>query len=478
MGRYFVRFQQETDRDGAAMALAPYLPEGDRPYAARRDQHILIAELGPEEVTSAREAGARVYEDVRFSEVLANPLVARRGPAWEYWNPPAAMFASAAGPLLAQTQADVMAQINAPAAWATTRGLGVTIAVVDTGIAGNHPEFQAARRSPRSVSFAFADPWVDPKGHGSMCASAAAGSAANGGRYDGVAPEAQLLAARSTFFSTDIYKLYDRLIDDRQAGLIGPLVISNSYGLYRCDAPGGLPADHPYLEIIREAVQSGIVVVFAAGNNHADVLCNHDPAACGPNTIWAVNSIDEVMTVGTVNADNRNDIGPHANSSRGPGQWAQARTKPDVVAPTYGEIIWGDGYRVMDWWGTSGACPQVAGLAALILSVNPALTPAQVGDIIRATATPLPAAPECVGAGLINCAAAVQQAQALLAPPAPPPAPPMPPAPAMPTPAPAAPASPATAVLDRATIDRLHAAPDTTIAPARRRRRRNTDGQG
>jgi subtilisin family serine protease len=64
----------------------------------------------------------------------------------------------------------------------------------------------------------------------------------------------------------------------------------------------------------------------------------------------------------------------------------------------------------MEWWGTSGACPQVAGLAALILSVNPTLQPAQVGDIIRSAARPLAAAQECVGAGLIDCRAAVEAA--------------------------------------------------------------------
>lgn len=154
---------------------------------------------------------------------------------------------------------------------------------------------------------------------------------------------------------------------------------------------------------------NNIVVVFAAGNNHFDTLCNHDPTACSPDTIWAINSIDEVLTVGTVNADNRNDQGPHANSSRGPGQWSQERPKPDVVAPTYGEVVWGNGYQIMEWWATSGACPQVAGLAALILSVNPGLSPARTGQIIRYAATPLNAPPECVGAGLIDCEAAVAQ---------------------------------------------------------------------
>jgi serine protease AprX len=407
MSRYFVRFTEEAERSMVMSTLAPTAPESDRPYPARRDNHLLIADLGPEEVASARESGAEVFEDVRFEEVVQDPLLRGRGPSWPYWEPQADTLAPAA---IQVTQADVMNHIRAPEAWEISRGAGVTIAIVDTGIAGGRPEFPPQKRSARSVSFAFAEPWQDIKGHGSMCASAAAATTAAGGRFNGVAPDAELLSARTTLFSTDLYKLYDQLIDDREHGLLGPLVISNSYGLYRCDPPPGLPEDHPYLGLVREAVANGIVVVFAAGNNHADVLCNHDPDASTPNSIWAVNSVDEVLTVGTVNADNSNQVGAHANSSRGPGQWAVQRPKPDVVAPTYGEIVWGNGYRVMEWWGTSGACPQVAGLAALILSVNPPLQPAQVGDIIRSTARPLPAAQECVGAGLIDCRAAVDAA--------------------------------------------------------------------
>jgi subtilisin family serine protease len=150
-------------------------------------------------------------------------------------------------------------------------------------------------------------------------------------------------------------------------------------------------------------------VVFAAGNNDYDEQCNHDPSACGPNSIWAVNSSDRVLSVGTVaeNGSNQAPGSKHANSSRGPGQWANAFPKPDCVAPTYGQVVWGCGYRDLVWWGTSGACPQVAGLAALMLAIDPALTPQQVGDIIRSSCRSLPASTTCIGHGLIDCAAAV-----------------------------------------------------------------------
>jgi subtilisin family serine protease len=308
-----------------------------------------------------------------------------------------------------KTLHDVLDHIKAPVAWAKTRGAGVTLGIVDTGISSVMAEFPASNRSPFSKSFAYTTgPWQDYDGHGSMCACIAAATRSAGGRYDGVAPEATLLSARSNLRATDIYKLYDWVLSNKKSGAIaGPIVMSNSYGLYRCQPPPGLPEDHPYRGILLEAIESGIVVVFAAGNNHSDVLCNHPPAQCFPNTIWGVNSMDEVLCVGSVNWDDRLDVGAHANSSRGPGQWAKANLKPDCVAPTYGEVIWGSGYRSMEWWGTSGATPQVAGLAALLLSAEPALKVAEVADLIRRGCEAIPGqAASCVGSGVIDCAKA------------------------------------------------------------------------
>ena len=127
--------------------------------------------------------------------------------------------------------------------------------------------------------------------------------------------------------------------------------------------------------------------------------------------------LDEVLSVGTVDRNNRMDQPPqtsggysHRDSSRGPGQFATANPKPDCVAPTYGEVVWGCGYVAMEWWGTSGAAPQVTGLAALILSKKPSLSVADVGDIIKKTCVPIGLAPTCAGAGLIDCLAAMSKA--------------------------------------------------------------------
>jgi serine protease AprX len=411
MAKYFVRFPSAQLRTEArpmlqleAARMQPFFP-GYREDAKK----VLIADLSDEERKTAEQNGAEIYEDVQFYPV-GNPLEFPPASA-RYWEKNAA---GAAAPMLApppwmtKTQNDVMSQIRAPQAWTRTKGSGVTIGIVDTGIAGTMSEFPFARRSPQSYTFSFPDgPWNDAGGHGSMCASAAAASMDAGGRYNGVAPESLIMSLRTTLQSTDIYKLYEHVIISKRAGHFpGPVVLSNSYGIYTCSPPSVLPQSHPYLQIVRDAVSEGIAVVFAAGNNHAQGLCGWDPNQCNPNSIWGVNSIDEVLSVGTVNWNEAMNVGEHANSSRGPGQWASTTTKPDCVAPTYGEIIWGSGYQHMEWWGTSGACPQVAGLCALIFSQNQGLTPQQVYDRVRSTCRALPLGPTCAGAGIIDCDAA------------------------------------------------------------------------
>jgi subtilisin family serine protease len=406
----------------AAMPMLNADPERFRSFESASNDQILIADLSDDQRYAAEQNGAKVYEDVQFYPVapIDNPL-SLPGVDPQYWRRamarPAALaqMAPALSVWQTKTMADVMAHINAPKAWAKkARGRGVTIGIVDTGIDSSLKEFAAVRRSALSQSFAYSSgAWADTVGHGSMCAAIAASSLADGGRYEGVAPEAHVLSARTNFLATDIFKLYDWVLAKKRSGALpGPVVMSNSYGLYVCSAPAGLPQDHPYRQILLDAVVAGIVVVFAAGNNHAAGLCKNDPTKCSPNSIWSVNSMDEVLSVGTVNWSNRMDSGEHANSSRGPGQWASAHKKPDVVAPTYGEVAWGGGYQAMEWWGTSGACPQVAGLAALILSLDPSLTPAQVADVIRSTSRDVALPKTCAGAGLINCEAAVDKVKA------------------------------------------------------------------
>jgi subtilisin family serine protease len=378
-----------------------YRVERSSAVVAGMDGSTLIADLPQDEVERLRESGSfEVFDDIQF-EAFPPP---RPDPRW--WERSEAPFAGATWAGLSQR--DVMERIRAPQAHAISTGEGITVAVVDTGTAGSMKEFP--RRSGFSISPVYQDPWDDAVGHGTMCAAIACGTEVSGGLYSGVAPDATLLSARSILKATDLYLIYSHLLREKRNGSFPRgLVVSNSFGHYECQPPA-YPHGHPYADLIRLCVAEGIVFVFAAGNNHAFGLCDHAPDACAPNTIWGANSMDEVITVGTVdwNGSNREPGAEHANSSRGPGQWSRRGDKPDVVAPTYGKVAWGAGYRTMEWWGTSGACPQVAGLAALLLARNPALTPDEIRNIVRGAAVPLPAGAECVGAGLIDCEAALR----------------------------------------------------------------------
>lgn len=381
-------------------ALAPELFRGLPIYFSRQFGEILTLEID-----EARREQIEIVGDV---DIIPSTTYA---PVGVIADPVLDGIYSAA--LHDKTLHDVLDQINAPGAWTVSRGERTHIAIVDTGVSGAMTEFPSHKRSPYSWPSEGDDPWMDHRGHGSMTACIAAGTRSHGGRYDGVAPDASVIACRTTFNDVQLYQIYEYLLSLVEKGRIGRLVINNSFGLYVAAAPPRLPA-YPFHDLVRRLVDRGVVVVFAAGNNHVQVA-GHDPGSCDGNTIWGVNSLDEVICVGTVDerasmhspSSNPNDYS-HCDSSRGPGEFSKKTTKPDCVAPTYGEVVYGSTYRSLAWWGTSGAAPQVAGLAALILARHPNLTSAQVYEAITRTCTGTGLARTCSGHGLINCEAAVR----------------------------------------------------------------------
>jgi subtilisin family serine protease len=346
---------------------------------------------------------AAVVNDLEYTRLISHPAVEVFP---DVQLQPLTTWTRGMSPMAAITGLpDVLQSISAPTAWNKSRGKDTYIAIVDTGVCGTMLEFPDWKKA-NGWSFDGSDPWEDYYGHGSMCACIAAGTDAGGGRFNGVAPDAKLYSCKTQFFTSELIDIYEWLIDRRDEH-DQPIIASNSYGFYSCADPqeDGHPItiNHPFVTIVQQAIAAGITVVFAAGNNHAD--CDGAPDQCQPNTIWVWNSLDEVLSVGTV--DENNNLWDY--SSRGPGQWTPAeRPKPDCVAPTYGEVMWDCGYSNMtNGWGTSGAAPQAAGLAALLASQRPNDPPATRLDRIRQSCDAHPTAATCSGHGVINCANAV-----------------------------------------------------------------------
>lgn len=284
-----------------------------------------------------------------------------------------------------------LADYGIETAWQTTRGAGVTIAVIDTGIAKGPVEFDGAVVGGTDVSGIGSKDGRTPVGavdadHGSWVASLAAarGTGPDTGMI-GVAPEAELLSVSVGFGSAATRSFTDQIADAiRWSVDHGADVINMSLTTNVLDWPESW--DDAFLY----AFENDVVVVVAAGNR-----------ASGTTRVGAPATIPGVLTVAGV------DPTGHAS--------VDASTQGitiGVAAPSEKLIGVSPDGRLVQWDGTSGAAPIVAGIAALVRAAHPDLDANNVINRILETARPAPGTtgepdPLLYGEGLVDAAAAV-----------------------------------------------------------------------
>ena len=283
-------------------------------------------------------------------------------------------------------------------------GQGVLIAVFDTGFNLNHEAFQNLNVMAQ-YDFINGDANTDNEEgdvpsqnrHGSQVLSILAGYSP--GHLIGPAFNADFLLAKTEDMRSEKPIEEDYWIAAAEwADSLGADVISTSLGYIDWYEYSDMDGDTAPITIAADlAVKKGIVVVVAAGNE------GNDPW----HYITAPADGDSVISVGAVNS-----AGIIANfSSRGP--TFDGRIKPEVVAMGVGTAcivrpLGADlGRDYMKVNGTSAACPQVAGAAALVLSAHPELTPIQVRQALLSTADRAAAPDNTYGYGLVNAFAAV-----------------------------------------------------------------------
>lgn len=251
-------------------------------------------------------------------------------------------------------------------AWSITRGAGVTIAIIDTGVDATHPDLQGAIAGGTDVSGIGSPDGLTPVGlsseHGTMVASLAAGR--GHGRDEGVigsAPEANILSVSMSFQGTAIPA--DEQIAEavRWAVDRGADVISLSLTRNTREWPVSWDKAFGYAE------RNDVVVVAAAGNRSA-----------GTEVVGAPATMPGVLTVGGVD---RAGFASATASSQG--------ITIGVMAPSEDLVGAYPGDRYAEWAGTSGATPIVAGIVALVRAAHPSLDAANVINRVLMTATPV-----------------------------------------------------------------------------------------
>jgi subtilisin family serine protease len=260
------------------------------------------------------------------------------------------------------------------------KGQNIVVAVQDGGITAVDRTINSSDTSnanwpdkliPNVIDGSRAD-WgttgIDWGWHGNMCATDVLG----------MAPEAKLYDLRITNDTLSSALANFQWAIDRHRVDGTPHIITNSWGYFQraWDPDYTTNPNHPVTRKVIEAIDEGIIVLFAAGN------CGGNPCAdnrCSSDTgtgkdIWGPNGHKRVMTVAAVNK-NEDYVG---YSSCGPA--ALDPDKPDFTSVTHFT-----GFFNSDS-GTSAATPIAAGVTALLKQASPSLTQDQAKDVLMATA--------------------------------------------------------------------------------------------
>ena len=302
---------------------------------------------------------------------------------------------------------------GADVAWAAGNyGEGVGVAVIDTGISEMN-DFKG--RVIHGPDLSGEGTLVDTYGHGTVMGGIIGGSGADAsGARSGVAPKAHLVAVKTAGRNgaADVTTLLQAMHwVSAYKDQFNIRVLNLSWGTTSKQDPAVDPINYA----VQRLWKQGIVVVAAAGNS-------------GPNATTITKPGDDpvIITAGAYddkqNADPADDSIP-AWTSRGP--TAHGLTKPDVVAPgrtlvasrSFGSYVERENPKALiapsyiKGSGTSQAAAATSGLVALMLKARPELTPDQVKDILKRTASPLAGiTQQSQGTGRVNLSAALSAA--------------------------------------------------------------------
>ncbi|MFJ7333534.1 type VII secretion-associated serine protease mycosin [Streptomyces sp. NPDC101110] len=281
-------------------------------------------------------------------------------------------------------------------AWQTTKGRGITVAVLDTGVEADHPDLVGNVLPGKDLVRFGAEPgdraWAR---HGTAMAGIIAGHGHGPGDADGVigiAPEAKILPVRVILEDGDPSRAKARSTRGnalaegiRWAADHGADVINLSLG----DDSASAHPEPTEDQAIQYALDKGVAVVASAGNGGEKGDHISYPAAY-PGVI-AATAVDRAGTRAS---------------------FSTRRWYATVSAPGVDVVIADPDHKYYEGWGTSAAAAFVSGAVALVKAAHPRLQPAQIKSLLEDTARNAPTGgrDDSRGYGFIDPAAAIRQA--------------------------------------------------------------------
>ncbi len=285
----------------------------------------------------------------------------------------------------------------------------VTVAVVDSGVEDTHPDLEGRVDTSRSVKCSVNGVatqdfygWRDEFYHGTHVAGIIAANHNDIG-IDGIAPESTIVAIEATNDNRLIYPEYVTCAF-MWAASHGVDIVNNSYSMdpwvyWSPTDPEQAAGLEAATRSIKYAQDKGLAVIAAAGNEGVDIdnptIDNGSPTDVPtPTKNRAVNGgirvpsmLDGVAQVSAVGQ--AYNVKPGLSLGRAEfsnyGDTIDFAAPGDQIYSTVPLLFYPSGYAVAD--GTSMATPHVSGIAALIKSVHPELSGAQVIDLMKKQAT-------------------------------------------------------------------------------------------
>jgi serine protease len=318
--------------------------------------------------------------------------------------------------------------LNLPTAWDRSTGTGVIVAVIDTGyrphadlaanIVGGYDmisdTFVSRDGNGRDSSALDPGDWTtggdcggnaasNSSWHGTHVAGTIAARTNNSVGVAGVAYNARVLPVRVLGrcggYTSDIA---DGIVWASGGAVSGVPTNPNPAKVASLSLGGQGACDTTTQNAVNTARSRGTVVIVAAGNSNTNAS-GFSPANCtGVITVAATNrsggrayysNFGSIVDVAAPGGDTRTSGGGVASTLN------TGTTTPGSDSYVY-------------YQGTSMATPHVSGVAALMFSVKPTLTPAQVESILKSTTRAFPATCSQCGTGIVNAAAAVTAAAA------------------------------------------------------------------